>query len=188
MRHRTAVAVGTGASPVWRASKFGLMLLAAGLGVAAHAPSEAGPLWKWRDASGRLTVSDQPPPRDVPERDIVERPASTGRTTRNAAAAAPAVAASAAPVAPRVDPELEARRRAQAQQARAAASAPSPDDARREAQRRENCSRARAMLATLESGQRMARLNEKGERVVLDDAQRAQDARRAREVIAAECA
>ena len=187
MRQRTAVVVGAGASPVWRPPKIGLVLLAAGLGVAALGPSEASTLWKWRDASGRLTVSDQPPPRDVPERDIVERPATAGRATRSAAEAAPVAAASAAPVAPRVDAELEARRRAQAQRSRAAASAPSPEDARREVQRRENCNRARAMLVTLESGQRMARLNEKGERVVLDDAQRAQDARRAREIIAADC-
>jgi hypothetical protein len=33
----------------------------------------------------------------------------------------------------------------------------------------------------------MARLNEKGERVILDDAARAQEAQRAREVIAADC-
>jgi hypothetical protein len=167
-----------------------LLLLAAVLALAGLGTSEAANLWKWRDASGRLTVSDQPPPREVPERDIVERPASVGRATQSVAPAAPVAAPAAASVAaaaPRVDAELEARRRAQALQARAAASAPSSDDARRDAQRRENCARARTMLATLESGQRMARLNDKGERVVLDDAQRAQDVRRAREIIAAEC-
>jgi hypothetical protein len=165
------------------------VLLGVTLGAGVPGSSQANTLWKWRDANGRLTVSDQPPPRGVPERDIVERPAAGGRATAGPTVATlPAAGASAAPVAPRTDPELEARRRAQAVQARAAASSPSTDDARRAAQRRENCNRARAMLATLESGQRIARLNDKGERVVLDDTQRAQDARRAREVIAAECA
>ena len=39
----------------------------------------------------------------------------------------------------------------------------------------------------MESGQRMARMNDKGEREILDDKQRAEESRRAREVIASDC-
>jgi len=55
------------------------------------------------------------------------------------------------------------------------------------AQRRENCGRARAHLASLESGHRIARTNEKGEREILDDRGRADEMRRTREVIASDC-
>ncbi|MCY7317043.1 MAG: DUF4124 domain-containing protein, partial [Rubrivivax sp.] len=53
--------------------------------------------------------------------------------------------------------------------------------------RAENCRGARSQLSALESGQRIARTNDKGEREVLDDKGRADEMRRAREVISSEC-
>ena len=53
--------------------------------------------------------------------------------------------------------------------------------------RKDNCQRAREQLATLDSGLRIARVKANGEREVLDDDQRATEARRAREAIASEC-
>ena len=160
--------------------------------------AQAAGMWKWRDASGRINLSDQPPPREVPERDILERPAArshlpaspptpatTGTQARPASGPAPGRAASAAVA--RTDPELEARRRAEAAKARESAKAAPAEDPQAIARKRENCQRARAALALLESGQRMARLNDKGERVILDDAARAQEAQRAREVMASDC-
>ena len=41
--------------------------------------------------------------------------------------------------------------------------------------------------ATLESGMRMARVNDKGEREVLDDAQRAAELKRVNAIIASDC-
>ena len=41
----------------------------------------------------------------------------------------------------------------------------------------ENCKRAREQIRTLESGMRMARINDKGEREVLDDKARAKKKR-----------
>lgn len=165
--------------------------------------AEAQALWKWRDASGRVVVSDTPPPREVPARDILQQPpgaaprkpdnsatspASQANAAGSATAAVPVASASApgaaTPAPPRVDPELEKRRKA-AEQAQAAQA--KADEARQADQRRENCSRARGHLAGLESGQRMARMNEKGEREILDDKARAEEIRRAREVIAADC-
>lgn len=43
------------------------------------------------------------------------------------------------------------------------------------------------LLATLDSGMRMARLNDKGEREVLDDAQRAAELKRVNQIIAQDC-
>jgi hypothetical protein len=139
--------------------------------------------WKWRDKSGQITASDLPPPRDVPEKDILQRPDLNLRTLP----APPAAAASApmpAPARPPVDKELEARRKAAdlEQQAKRRA-----EEERLAQQRAENCRRARSHAADLESGQRIARTNEKGERELLDDKGRADDLRRTKEVIASEC-
>lgn len=156
---------------------YGLLLALLTLTLALPADAQ----WRWRDASGRVTASDLPPPRDIPEKDILQRPGGA----RPAAAAAAPVAASAAPKpAAAVDKELEARKKAADQQQQAKAKA---DEERQAAVRAENCSRARSHLATLESGQRMARVNDKGEREFLDDQQRANEMRRAREVIASDC-
>ena len=61
------------------------------------------------------------------------------------------------------------------------------EEARLATQRGENCQRARSQQAALEGGQRIARLNDKGEREVLDDKGRAEELRQAREVIASDC-
>jgi len=144
--------------------------------------------WKWRDPSGQVNVSDRPPPKDVAEKDILARPAPPSRaaTTAAPAASAPVVAAAASAAAPATPlaREAEARKRAaeQEQQARQKA-----DQAKQEAARAENCRRARSHAAALDSGQRMARMNEKGENVVLDDKARAEELRRTREIIASDC-
>jgi Domain of unknown function (DUF4124) len=141
--------------------------------------------WKWRDSNGRITVSDLPPPREIPEKDVLSRP-DPAAAARASATAVPASAASApAPaVRPPVDKELQARRQASEQEQAARAKAQNDLVA---AQKAENCKRARAHLAALDSGQRMARFNDKGEREVLDDKGRADEVQRAREVIASDC-
>lgn len=154
--------------------------LLAALLVMLAAPAQAQ--WKWRDASGRITVSDLPPPRETPEKDILQRPDGTVR--RAAPAAAPASAPAAVPAPPMVDRELEARRRAAEQEQAAQQKA---DEERVAQQRAENCRRARAHLSALESGQRIARMNDKGEREILDDRARADEMRQARQVISTDC-
>lgn len=154
-------------------------LLVAALSLMLAQPASAQ--WKWRDASGRVTVSDLPPPREVPDSDILKRPAGSKRA---AAASAPAASAAASAPPPAVDRELQERKRAAERQLQAQAEA---QEQRNAAVRAENCKRARIHLATLESGQRMARVNDKGEREIIDDKTRADEIRRAREVIASDC-
>ena len=55
------------------------------------------------------------------------------------------------------------------------------------AARKDNCQRARDQLATLDSGQRIARIKADGEREILDDDMRAKETKRARDIIASEC-
>jgi hypothetical protein len=175
-------------------------LLAAGTWLVALAaatlatPAEAQ--WRWRDASGRVTASDRPPPKEIPDKDILSRPSTP---PQRRAAAVPADAASAAApaasgaVAPGflaasapggLQAEVEARRKRTEQEQAARAKA---EEEKLAAQRAENCRRARAHVAALESGQRMARVNERGEREVLDDRARADEMRSARAVIASDC-
>jgi hypothetical protein len=166
-----------------RRSAFSVGVLAA-LVLALAAPL-AHAQWKWRDKSGQINASDRPPPLDIPDKDILARPAPVPEF-RRVLPAAPASAASAAdPVRqPAGDRELEARRRAAEQEQAGKAKA---DEERLAAQRAENCRRARSHLSAMESGQRIARVNDKGEREVLDDRGRADEMRQAREVIASDC-
>ena len=140
--------------------------------------------WTWKDERGQVQYSDLPQPKGKPAERILLRPQPAppavvrGASAPLAAASAPATAASA------VDPALEARRR-QAEQDEA--SRRQAEDARAAQTRAINCERARAALRTLDSGTRMARVNEKGEREFLDDAARAREAQDARQVIASDC-
>jgi type IV secretory pathway VirB10-like protein len=142
--------------------------------------------WTWRDRNGQINASDRPPPRDIPEKDILSRP--NPEAQRRAAPPPPAPASAAAPgAAPArgpLDREVDARKRAAEQEQAAKARA---EEERLAQQRAENCRRARSHLAALDSGQRIARVNDKGEREVLDDRGRADEVRQAREVIASDC-
>lgn len=157
-------------------------------------PMAASAQWQWTDQAGRKVFSDRPPPVEIPEKNIVKRP--SGRSpaadanpaigdvaTASAGASAPQGAASA-PRLSGVDKEL-ADRKKKAQEAEAAK--------RQAAQESlliakvENCARAKQAKATLDSGMRMARINEKGEREVLDAAERAAEAKRVQSIIEADC-
>lgn len=139
--------------------------------------------WKWRDQTGRVQYSDLPPPSGVPEKDILQRPATT---LRMAPAPKPAASAASSPALTpaRIEPELEAKRR-KAEEEEAAKK--KQQDTQLAARRAENCSQAKAYLRTIEDGMRLGRTNSQGEREVLDDKGRAEEAKRTRAVIAADC-
>lgn len=149
------------------------------LGTALSLPASAQ--WMWRDAQGKPVFSDRPPPADIPDRNIVQRPSGAARAATPAPAATPA----ATPAPPGgQDKELEQRR----QQAEAAEAA--KQKAAQEVQakaRADNCARARQNKASLDSGIRIARTNAQGEREFLDDAQRAAETRRTQDIIARDC-
>ena len=173
-----------------RAVLFGLTFAAV---TAAHAQ------YQWVDKDGRRVFSDRPPPADVAPKNIVSQPrGSTAAVVRSAPAAAAnepatgeasvaakpaAPAASAAPGAG-VDKALEEKKK-QAEAAEAAKK--KAEQEKVAAARAENCKRAMNAKATLDSGMRMARLNDKGEREVLDDAQRAAELKRVNQIIAQDC-
>jgi len=157
---------------------------AAVLGALLAAPAHAQ--WKWRDKSGQVQYSDLPPPAGIADNDILQRPNSALRRAPAAAPIAPASAASGAPtLAPKgTEPELEAKRH-KAEQEEAAKKKAEADKIA--AAKADNCNRAKAQMRTLDSGIRIARTNDKGEREILDDAARAEESKRAREIVASEC-
>jgi hypothetical protein len=131
--------------------------------------------WQWLDKSGRKVYSDQPPPSDVPVKNILRQPGKAG------AAPAPAVAA---PVLDDNDKELLAKK----QKAEAEAQAKVKAEAERQAQiKATNCEKARANQALMESGVRVSISNSAGERIILDDAARAAEQRKIRTVIETNC-
>jgi hypothetical protein len=161
-----------------------VLLVAIVASLAASLPAQAQ--WKWRDRSGIIQYSDRPPPPDVAQKDIIERPArvTEPRAAAASAASAPAAVTASASAPSGVDPELEARRRKAEQEDTAKRRA---EEAKLAAQRADNCQRAQGQLRALEDGVRLVRTNEKGEREVLDDKGRAEETARARAVIAADC-
>lgn len=154
------------------------------------APALAGAQWMYLDKDGRKVFSDKAPPPETPPSRILRQPGMkkpAADAAQAEAPAAPAQAAAPAASAPKIsgkDKELEARRK----QAEAAEAEKNKARAEEQAKAQaENCTRARQMKATFDSGQRIARTNAKGEREILDDAQRAAEVKRIDGIIAADC-
>jgi hypothetical protein len=167
--------------------RWTVVVLTALLGSLLALPAAAQ--WKWRDANGRTQYSDTPPPPGIAEKDILQRPGGSANTVLRATppvVLTPASAASAPPLpAPKVvDAELEAKRKQSEQEA---ADKKKAEEAKSAAARAENCNRAKAQMRSIESGVRLSRTNEKGEREFLDDKARAKETERTREVMTSEC-
>jgi hypothetical protein len=151
-------------------------------------PAASAAQWAWRDASGRMVYSDQPPPTSVPSKSIVRQPASRGPAP---AAESPPENAPSAMQRPtlaqpqgRADREIEAKLR---QQQLADAQKKAADEDARQAKIAENCERLRAYQRTLEGGFRIARVNAAGQKEVMDDPTRAAEIERTRAEIGQQC-
>ena len=161
------------------------------IALACSVPLVASAQWIWLDGSGRKVFSDKAPPPDIAQGRILKAPGQKMLTPAEAAAAAPAPApaaattAAAAPKPSGTDKGLEQKKK----QAEAAEEAKRKAEEEKIAQAKvENCNRAKTAKANYESGIRMARLNDKGEREVIDDNQRAVEVKKLNEVIARDCA
>lgn len=164
-------------------SRRSALLLAALIGATLALPAAAQ--WKWKDARGQVQYSDLPPPQGTQDKDILQRP-HTGVVRSAPLAAAPAASAASAPLlsAKGVDPALEAKKK---QQEQAEADKKKAEEQRIAALRADNCVRAKAQMRTFDSGVRIARTNEKGEREILDDTERASEAKRVQATITSDC-
>jgi len=160
-------------------SKLYLIGLAMALCVgAAHAQQ-----YKWKDARGRTVYGDVPPAgvKAAPIGPVPAAPAAAPAAGTETAKAAGAK--DAKPLTP-AEKEMEFRRRVKEAQEAAAKQA---EKNKAERDRQENCELAREQERTLASGQRVARVDEKGERYYVDDAQRAQELAKARQSVSEWC-
>jgi hypothetical protein len=164
------------------------LLRATLLGMALTLPAASFAQWQWIDKDGHKVFSDQSPPADIPAKNILKQPASRGRAVAPVEpAAAEAVPAKPAPAAPKLsgkERELEEKKK-QADAAEAEKKREQEEQVAKE--RAENCARVKNAKAAFDSGVRISRTNEKGEREYLDDTQRAAEARRLDGVIARDC-
>lgn len=162
------------------------------LGCACALPLSASAQWQWVDNNGKKVFSDQPPPTDIPEKNILRRagPSPSARAPAPVTPApegssdAAAVPKAAAPKPTGVDKELEEKtKKAEAEQ-KAKEAAETAKVAKAKA---ESCARAREGKATIDSGIRLAKVNAKGEREIMDDAARAAEQKRVQSVIDSDC-
>jgi hypothetical protein len=166
-----------------------LPLLLVALAAAPHASAQ----YQWRDANGRMVYSDMPPPASVPPSAVQRAPArQTPAGTSGgsgAAASAPAAApvpaaASATPAPTLADREMEFRKRRMEREAAERKAAEAEAQSQRAAAA---CEDSRAQVRALESGMRVARVNERGEREFIDDTTRASQLEAARKSVREFC-
>lgn len=160
--------------------RFIFLLLASLVMVAASAQ------WQWTDKDGRKVFSDRAPPADVLEKNILKRP---GKSTIKVDTAAPVAAAApqsarSAPTLSGLDKEL-ADKKKKAEEAQAAQRKAEQEKIVKA--RIENCARAKQAKANFDSGVRISRINEQGEREVLDDAARATELKRIQSIVDSDC-
>ena len=161
------------------------------LGCVCLLPLSASAQWQWIDKNGKKVFSDQAPPPDVPEKNILRRsgspPPRSGSVPAAAEADAPDAAAPKAAAASKpagVDMELEEKtKKAQAEE-KAKQAAEAEKNAKAKA---DNCDRARQGKATFDSGIRVAKINAKGEREIMDDSARAAEQKRLQSIIESDC-
>jgi len=168
-----------------RASRIGLpaLLLCAAL-------STASAQWAWRDENGRPVYSDQPPPASVKAADILQQPTAAPQNQTESPDAAPqgqsaAPAPAAAPKAPTMaEREQEFRKR---MKERAEAEKKLADAQAQATQKASDCERARGYAKSLDDGVRLIRTNPDGSREMMDQEQRAAEAKRTRDFLDSNC-
>ena len=144
-------------------------------------------MYQWRDNNGRLVFSDTPPPPNIAPGNILKAP-----KVRPSAAPSPAAAEAKAGVdndpvkAPSESkgPKTLVEREADYKKRQAEASEKAQKDqakASEDRQHEEQCRGLRQNLAALEGGQRLRRLNDKGEPYFVEDAERARDVEKMRQ-------
>ncbi len=162
-----------------------LPLVACLLAIAATGAS-AQAIYKWRDASGQMHISDTPPPSDVPAKNVIARPGGAAAAHEAASAASDAAPATAAANAG--DSDL-AKKKAKIDKDKADAAAidKAKADQKLADARAANCAAAQQQARTMSSGIRVARVNANGEREYLDDAAIASELKKAQALAADSC-
>jgi hypothetical protein len=141
-------------------------------------------MYKWVDSNGKVQYSDKPPPSNIKSEKL--RNSAPAPAVPAASDGKSGAKADAAKAGPKTAAEQEqAFRKRQTDAAKAQQEAEQKQAAA--SNKTENCTRAKAALANLQIGGRQMRIDEKGERVFLDDQQIAQETAKARQAADAAC-
>jgi hypothetical protein len=154
------------------------------LGLACTLPAVGFAQWQWIDNNGRKVYSDQSPPASIPAQNILRQPGVKGTPVVAEAAAEPAKAQASAPKLAGKDKQLEEKKK---QAETAEAEKKKAEEERVAKVRADNCVRAKRAKADMDSGARIARTNDKGEREYLDDDARAAESKRLEGIVASDC-
>lgn len=129
-------------------------------------------IYKWKDKNGTTRYSDTPPPSNIKQEAIGSKKALKASpataATPVAAQKTPAgddVAKDSPPVPGSADEEAALKRQSNAE----AEKNNKLEKERQELAKAENCSAAKSNLASYEQGGRVYKMNEKGERIYLDE-------------------
>jgi hypothetical protein len=159
------------------------LVLALGVATLAASPAAAQQLYKYVGPDGKVQYSDRPPPDGrKAEKVTTSRISSSGAGT----AATGAAASDAPKSAPKTAAEQEQafrQRKAEAEEKARKGEKVAQD----QQQQAEACANARRDLAGVQSGGRVARLNDAGERIFLDDAGVQGEIARLQRDVAANC-
>lgn len=144
--------------------------------------------WQWLDKDGRKVFSDRSPPPEILEKNILKRPG--GRSATVESLDRPSETASL-PQGPASLPKLSGVDKALTEQKKKAEEA---ELAKRKTEedrlikvRAENCTRAKQAKSSFDAGVRISRINEQGEREVMDENARAAEIKRIQAIMDADC-
>ncbi|NPC54169.1 DUF4124 domain-containing protein [Caenimonas soli] len=154
------------------------------LGLACTLPAVCLAQWQWIDNGGRKVFSDQSPPADIPAKNILRQPGVKGTPVAAEAAAEPVKVQANAPKITGKDKQLEEKKK---QADAAEAEKKKAEEEQLAKVRADNCTRAKRAKAEMDSGIRIARMNDKGEREIMDDAARAVESKRIGGIVASDC-
>ena len=151
-------------TPFRMAMKRFVLLLAATF----IASSASAQIYQWKDENGRTVISDKPPVGQV-------RAQRKGEAGIQGPAAAPKSVA---------EQEMDFRKRQKEAQEK---TAKSEKEQAAQAEKQEYCANMRRQLMSLESGERIARRDDNGERYFLEDTQREQEIAKLRQAMQTTC-
>lgn len=125
-------------------------------------------IYQWKDENGKTVISDKPPAGKAREQKRIEAPSAQDTAGQKTTA----------------ERDLEFRKRQkEAQESTTKAN----KEQQAAADKKENCENARRNVQLLESGERVAMRDDKGERYFLEDAQREQELAKARRAVELSC-
>ena len=153
------------------------LIFTLGIALTVTALNAGAQTYQWKDSSGRTVISDTPPPGSAKE---------SSRTIGGKALTSNAPSAAKPAEAPKTFAEKDMEFKKRQQEASEKADKEAKEKALA-AEKRDNCDRAQKQVALLESGQRIATVDEKGERRVMEEAEKAKEIERARRAVSDSC-